>query len=149
MSQQQYEPVRVFAAMVGDLFHFGHVRFLREARSLGDHLTVGLVSDRRARGYKRQPIMSFAERREVVQSCRYVDEVMELDENITNEFMQRHNLRIRAYATASKAEEERNFATLWKDMNRDYFKRIEYTPGVSTSGIIDRILARTDLTVQE
>lgn len=146
MSQQQNKPVRVFAALVGDLFHFGHVRFLCEARKLGDHLTVGLVSDRRAQGYKRQPVLSFAERCEVIQACRYVDAVMELDENITNEFMVRHDLSIRAFATASKAEEERNFKTLWKDMDPAYFHRIDYTQGISTSDIIDRILRRPDLT---
>jgi cytidyltransferase-like protein len=137
--------VKVFTAMVADLFHYGHVEFLRQARALGDHLTVGLVSDERAAGYKRPPVMSFEERRLVVENSRHVDAVLKLDENVTDEFMRRHGFDIRAYATASREEEERNFRTLWKDMDRSYFRRIDYTEGVSTTDIIRRIRLRDDL----
>ena len=138
-------PVRVFTAMVGDLFHYGHVRYLAAARALGDHLTVGLVSDRRAAGYKRPPVLTYAEREEVVLGCRHVDAVLELDENVTDDFMRRHGFDVRAYACATPEEEARNFATLWKDMDRAYFRRIAYTEGVSTTDIIARIRARGDL----
>ncbi len=36
---------RVYVDMVGDLFHAGHVAFLREARRHGDRLVVGVLSD--------------------------------------------------------------------------------------------------------
>lgn len=145
MNQGGAGDVRVFTAMVADLFHYGHVNFLREARRLGDHLTVGLVSDRRAGGYKRRPVMSFAERKAVVEACRYVDAVMELDENVTDSFMRENGFHIRAYGVASEAEEARNFRTLWKDMSPDYFRRVDYTPGISTTDIIARIFQRPDL----
>ncbi len=131
--------VRIFTAMVADLFHYGHVRHLKAARALGDHLTVGLVSDRRAASYKQKPVLSYQEREEVVRSCRYIDDVVELDENVTNAYMARHQFHKRAYACASEAEEMRNFATLWKDMDREYFHRLEYTTGISTSDIRKRI----------
>jgi cytidyltransferase-like protein len=139
------EPVRVFTAMVADLFHYGHARFLRAAASLGDHLTVGLISDDRAASYKRRPILTYAEREEVLQGCRYVDDVLKLDENITNSFMDHHNFHVRAYACATDTEEARNFATLWKDMDRRYFRRIEYTEDISTSDIISRLQNRFDI----
>ena len=138
-------PVRVFTAMVADLFHYGHVNFLRQARALGDHLTVGLVSDRRAASYKRPPVLTFAERKAVVEACRYVDAVIELDENVTDAFMRAHGFHIRAYGTASPEEEARNFRTLWKDMDPAWFRRVDYTPGISTTDIIRRVLARPDL----
>ncbi len=53
---------RVYVDMVGDLFHAGHVAFLREARSHGDWLVVGVLSDETAASYKRRPIMTLAER---------------------------------------------------------------------------------------
>lgn len=144
-TQSGRKPVRVFTAMVADLFHYGHVNFLRRARALGDHLTVGLVSDRRAASYKRPPVLSFAERKAVVEACRYVDDVIELDENVTDEFMRAHDFHIRAYGVANEAEEEMKFRTLWKDMDRAYFHRIDYTPGISTTEIIRRIVSRPDL----
>ena len=143
MTTKEPRPVRVFVAMVADLFHYGHVNYLREARALGDHLTVGVVSDRRAAFYKRLPILSCAERRPVVEACRYVDAVFELDEDVTDAFMREHDFHVRAYAVASDAEEERYFATIWSRMDRAYFRRLEYTAGVSTTDILKRIRART------
>jgi cytidyltransferase-like protein len=142
MAEHETAPVRVFVAMVGDLFHYGHVNYLREARGLGDHLTVGIVSDRRAASYKRRPILSYAERKPVIEACRYVDAVLELDEDVTDEFMQARNFQIRAYAVANEAEEQRYFATIWSRMDRSYFRRIAYTPGISTTEILDRIRSR-------
>ena len=37
--------MRVYAEMVADLFHRGHVEFLKRARALGDYLIVGVMSD--------------------------------------------------------------------------------------------------------
>ena len=37
--------IRVYVDMVADLFHYGHVDFLRKAHALGDHLLVGICSD--------------------------------------------------------------------------------------------------------
>jgi len=68
---------RVYVDMVGDLFHAGHVSLLREARRHGDWLVVGVLSDDTAASYKRRPIMTLAERVAVIESCRYVDEVIE------------------------------------------------------------------------
>jgi cytidyltransferase-like protein len=135
-------PVRVFVAMVADLFHFGHVNYLREARALGNHLTVGVVSDRRAASYKRRPILSYAERVPVVAACRYVDAVLELDDDVTDDFMRAHDFHLRAYAVASDDEERRYFETLWHRMDRAYFRRIDYTHGISTTDILERIRAR-------
>jgi cytidyltransferase-like protein len=144
MTNAQDRPVRVFVAMVADLFHLGHVNYLREARGLGDHLTVGIVSDRRAASYKRRPILTYPERRPVIEACRYVDAVLELDEDVTDAFMQAHGFDIRAYAVASEAEEQRYFATIWSRMDRSYFRRIDYTPGISTTDILERIRAKFD-----
>jgi cytidyltransferase-like protein len=137
--------VRVFTVMIADLFHLGHVQFLCNARALGDHLTVGLVNDRRAMSYKRRPVMTYEERKAVLESSRYVDAVIPLDENVTNDFMKKHGFQIRAYAVANDADEDRFFRTLWKDMDRSYFVRIAYTEGISTTDIIARIRNRDDL----
>lgn len=70
------KPVRVYVDMVGDLFHPGHVALLRAARACGDRLIVGVLSDEVVEAYKRRPVMTLAERVAVIESCRYVDEVM-------------------------------------------------------------------------
>lgn len=61
-----------------DLFHAGHVAFLRAAKQLaGDDgdLVVALNTDEFAAEYKRPTVMSLEERMVVVGACRFVDEV--------------------------------------------------------------------------
>ncbi len=59
-----------------DLFHVGHVRFLKWARSKCDKLIVGVGDDDVCYKQKdRWPVMSVTDRMEVVLACKYVDEV--------------------------------------------------------------------------
>ncbi|MCW5619040.1 MAG: adenylyltransferase/cytidyltransferase family protein, partial [Nitrosomonas sp.] len=83
---------RVYTRMVADLFHEGHVNFLRAARALGTHLTVCVVSDERVAENKgKQPVMKQAERAAIVAACRYVDAILtETPASINLEYMQKH-----------------------------------------------------------
>jgi D-glycero-beta-D-manno-heptose 1-phosphate adenylyltransferase len=65
-----------------DLLHAGHVRYLQDARSRGDFLIVALNSDRSVRAIKGpgRPLMSLAERAEIVGALRCVDAVTSFDE---------------------------------------------------------------------
>ena len=61
-----------------DLFHSGHVEFLRKCRELaGDgEVVVGLNTDEFAESYKRRPIVNYEGRAAVLRACRYVDFVV-------------------------------------------------------------------------
>jgi rfaE bifunctional protein nucleotidyltransferase chain/domain len=65
-----------------DLLHIGHVRYLQEARALGDILIVGINSDASVRGYKGpgRPVVPQSERAEIVAALRCVDYVTIFDE---------------------------------------------------------------------
>ena len=45
--------VNVYLDMCADLFHWGHVNMLKNAKSMGDRLVVGIHSDETIRSYKR------------------------------------------------------------------------------------------------
>ena len=72
----------VFTNGVFDLLHPGHVRYLRQARALGDVLIVGLNGDRSVRRNKGpdRPINSQEERAEILAALESVDAVVVFDE---------------------------------------------------------------------
>lgn len=59
-----------------DLFHQGHVRFLRQLSLLGSELIVGCSTDALAARAGAPCQMPFAERRALLESCRFVDRVI-------------------------------------------------------------------------
>jgi D-beta-D-heptose 7-phosphate kinase/D-beta-D-heptose 1-phosphate adenosyltransferase len=73
----------VFTNGVFDLLHPGHVRYLREARALGDALIVAVNSDRSVRANKgaSRPINPDRERAEVLLALESVDAAVIFDED--------------------------------------------------------------------
>lgn len=61
--------------MSADLIHPGHLNILRKASELGE-VVVGLLTDEAITSYKRLPYMTFEQRREVVESLKYVSSVL-------------------------------------------------------------------------
>lgn len=73
----------VFTNGCFDLLHPGHVRYLQQARALGDALIVALNSDRSVRALKgpARPILNEAERAEVMAALACVNFVTIFDES--------------------------------------------------------------------
>jgi D-beta-D-heptose 7-phosphate kinase/D-beta-D-heptose 1-phosphate adenosyltransferase len=77
--QQNKEKKIVFTNGVFDILHLGHVRYLQEARNLGDILVVGLNDDasvKRLNKGPERPIHDEMARAGVIDSLRCVDAVM-------------------------------------------------------------------------
>jgi len=79
----------VFTNGCFDLIHAGHVRYLAQARALGDVLVVALNSDRSVRALKGEgrPILSEQERAEVIAALEAVDYVIVFDEETPRELI--------------------------------------------------------------
>jgi D-beta-D-heptose 7-phosphate kinase/D-beta-D-heptose 1-phosphate adenosyltransferase len=79
----------VFTNGCFDLLHPGHVRYLQQARALGDALIVALNSDRSVRELKgdRRPILTEQERAEVMAALASVDYVTVFDEATPREII--------------------------------------------------------------
>ena len=69
---------KVVVAVCGgfDPIHVGHIRHFRDAKKLGDILVVMLNDDDWLAKKKGYVFMPFEERKEIVESIRYVDKVM-------------------------------------------------------------------------
>src|SRR6185436_3734125 len=59
-----------------DPIHTGHVRMFKEAKALGDKLVVILNNDNWLQKKKKFNFMSQKERKEIIESIKYVDEVV-------------------------------------------------------------------------
>jgi rfaE bifunctional protein nucleotidyltransferase chain/domain len=72
----------VFTNGVFDILHVGHVRYLTEARALGDALVVAINSDASVRELKGagRPLMNEAERAEILAALRATSYVTIFDE---------------------------------------------------------------------
>ena len=66
----------VYCDRIFDLFHSGHIQFLKSCKEIGDYLIVGVISDENVRSYKRTPILSLKDRVTILQHIDFVDEVV-------------------------------------------------------------------------
>lgn len=56
-----------------DILHAGHINLLRRARALGDRLVVGLSTDAFNAGKHKSALLTYENRKAVLESIRYVD----------------------------------------------------------------------------
>ena len=135
-------PVWVYADVVCDLFHYGHIEFFRQAQSLGDALVVGLVGDADAASYKALPVLSFPERLAMVRACRYVDRVLEQPAPLHADaaFLDRIGAAYCCHGDDMSADELRFWYGALVDTGR--LKVVHYTAGISTRQIFERVAQR-------
>ena len=130
--------IRVYADMAADLFHYGHVEFLKKARALGDYLLVGVHSDDILESYKRRPVLTMEERVASVAGCRHVDEVLpNAPLLIDAAWIEEHSIHLVVHGDNFTKDQLERFYRIPIEMGM--FRTITYTPGISTSDLIRRI----------
>ena len=83
---------RVLVDMSLTNLHHGHIRLLQKASTLGE-VVIALTSDveiQKSKGFR--STLSFAHRKEIALSIKYVTEVIESKWLIDEEFMRLHNI---------------------------------------------------------
>jgi len=63
-----------------DPVHKGHIRMFREAANLGHQVIIGLNSDEWLTRKKGKPFMKWEERAEILESCKFVTQVLSMDD---------------------------------------------------------------------
>lgn len=66
---------KVYIGMCADIIHPGHLNIISKGRELG-YVIIGLLTDQAIASYKRIPLMTFEQRKAVVQNLVGVDEVV-------------------------------------------------------------------------
>jgi rfaE bifunctional protein nucleotidyltransferase chain/domain len=74
-----------------DLLHPGHLKYLAEARALGDHLLAALNSDSSIRRLKgpRRPVRPQADRAQMLAGLEMVDSVVIFEEDTPSELIEK------------------------------------------------------------
>ncbi len=128
----------VFTNGCFDILHVGHISCLREAKKLG-YLIVGLNSDNSVRKIKREPINSEEDRKQILESLGFVDEVIIFDEknpiNLIKKIKPDVYIKGGDYTTDTINQDERKII-------EGYGCQIKFTPMIkekSTTKIINKI----------
>ena len=135
---------KVYTGGTFDLFHRGHVNFLRQCKEVGDHVTVSLNTDEFIYRYKGEyPIISYEERKEVLLSCRYVDRVIPNTEGEDSKptILDVNPKFIVIGSDWAKKDyyKQMNFTQQWLDDNGYVLIYIPYTNSISTSLIKEKL----------
>lgn len=65
----------VYVAMCADLIHHGHINVIEKASKLGD-VVISLLTDKAIAGYKSPPLLTYEQRKKVVENIKGVEKVM-------------------------------------------------------------------------
>jgi rfaE bifunctional protein nucleotidyltransferase chain/domain len=132
----------VFTNGCFDILHAGHVRYLQEARALGDCLVLGLNSDQSIRQIKdpARPLIIEQQRSEVLAALECIDYVVLFDEADPYRLIE----EVRPDVLVKGADWSLD-KIIGADLVTSYggeVRRLDLVPSISTSEIIDRILSR-------
>ena len=135
---------KIYTGGTFDLFHRGHVNFLRQCKEIGNYVVVSLNTDDFIERYKgKPPIMTYDERREVLLSCRYVDEVIPNtdgeDSKPTILTVQPQFLVIGSDWAKKDYYKQMNFTQKWLYENNIILIYIPYTENISTTLIKEKL----------
>jgi D-beta-D-heptose 7-phosphate kinase/D-beta-D-heptose 1-phosphate adenosyltransferase len=129
----------VFTNGCFDILHVGHIRYLREARLLGDALVVGINTDasvRRLKGPSR-PLVNQRERAEVLSALAAVDHVVFFGEDTPLTLIR----AIRPYFLVKGGDWEKTAIVGW-DFVESYggkVRSLKFVEGRSTTRLAEKI----------
>lgn len=128
----------VFTNGCFDILHFGHISYLRKAKSFGDILVVGLNSNdsvRRLKGDLR-PINDESDRAQILRELECVDFVIIFDEDTPIDLIKKIRPDILVKGADYKGKE-----VVGSEIVKDV-RLVEFAQGRSTSKIIEKIQAK-------
>ena len=123
-----------------DMFHVGHLNVLERSKALGDYLIVGVSTDELIEEYKGMPpIIPFEDRLRIVEALRCVDKAVK--QTTLTEVAQLKELDIDVVTIGDDWKDKHLDGLDWMESQPDKeVVYLEYTPGVSTTGIKKKII---------
>lgn len=134
-----------YAGGTFDLFHAGHVNFLRQCSRNCDLLVVGVNTDEFCERYKRRPVMNLHERIRVVEACRYVDgTLVNWSCEDSKPTIKKSHASVIFHGDdwpIPGLMKQMDLTNEWLEAHKIKLEHVHYTHGISTGEIIGRINA--------
>lgn len=139
----------VYTGGTFDLFHAGHVKFLKYCAIISDwgDIIVSLNTDEFIENYKgKPPIMSYEDRKTILESCEYVSEVVPntggADSKPAILKIQPDFIVIGTDWAVKDYYKQMDFTQEWLDKNDIVLIYVPYTKDISTTELKKRINAK-------
>src|SRR3954454_5703565 len=132
----------VYVIGVFDLYHKGHIEFLKRAKSLGERLIVAVNGDEMVASYKRKPFFNEQDRLEIIKSCKHVDEAFIITGYDNKEFIEKYNVDAIVHGDDWEMESYMKQICVTKEYlaaRKTEVVLVPYTSGISTSSLIKQI----------
>jgi glycerol-3-phosphate cytidylyltransferase len=140
--------LRVYTGGTFDLFHVGHLNLLKRCREIAGwtgQVIVSLNTDEFIYKYKgKNPVIPYEDRKAILESCKYVDSVMENygQEDSKESILLAQLIDVIAIGSDWARKDyykQMNFDQDWLDSQRISLIYIPYTLGISSTKIKEKI----------
>lgn len=123
-----------------DLFHVGHLNLLKRAKESCDYLIVGVHPSAAHKG--KETFISFEERKQIVEACKYVDKVVPSTPEDSDAWSLYHYDKLFVGSDYKGTERFNRYEEYFKDKGVEivYFP---YTQGTSSTQIRKTVLMKT------
>ena len=138
-SKNNKEQVIVFTNGCFDIIHSGHLDLLKEAKSYGDKLIVGLNSDKSVSKLKgpERPIIGQSERKKILSALKFVDEVIIFNEENPLKLIKK--LKPSILVKGADYTKEQVVGGAFVESYGGEIKLVKLTKGKSSSKIINKL----------
>ena len=138
-SKNNKEQVIVFTNGCFDIIHSGHLDLLKEAKSYGDKLIVGLNSDKSVSKLKgpERPIIGQSERKKILSALKFVDEVIIFNEENPLKLIKK--LKPSILVKGADYTKEQVVGGAFVESYGGQIKLVKLTKGKSSSKIINKL----------
>ena len=134
---------KVFLSIASDVIHHGHINIIEVARKLGE-VTIGLMTDEGIASYKRIPLLTYEQRKRIIENLKGVSKVIPQDGlkdyiRIIKELKPDYVVHGTDWREGIQKNTREKVIEILKEIGGELVEP-EYTKGVSSTALVNEML---------